>query len=133
MINGVHRKKFRAFKVMAGLVGGQGAKPPPPTTDNFRKFAKNSLRKLKKGSIFAYFAKKFQNPALNLRAFGRKNTIGCGRVEKIFEENSIEKLNFYIVLGIFLLKIEPSEITSFFYNKIWGHLLEKSVQEGNLP
>ena len=32
---------------------------------------------------------------------------------KIFDENSIEKLNFYLFLEKLLLKIEPSEITSF--------------------
>ena len=44
-----------------------------------------------------------------------------GNFEKIFEsfhENSIEKLNFYLIfiLENLLLKIEPSEITPFFYN-----------------
>ena len=34
----------------------------------------------------------------------------------IFDENSIEKLNFYLFLWNLVAKIEPSEITSFFYN-----------------
>ena len=42
---------------------------------------KNSGRKLQKCCIFAYFAKKFQNHALNFRAFGRK-TIVLGNFEK---------------------------------------------------
>ena len=39
---------------------------------------------------------------------------------KIFDENSIEKLDFNLFLGKLLLKIEPSEITSFFYNNFSG-------------
>ena len=49
----------------------------------------------------AYFQRKFKNPALDFRAFGRK-TMGWGNFEKmlkIFDENSIEKLNFYLFLG----------------------------------
>ena len=38
-----------------------------------------------------------------------------------FDENSIEKLTFYLIfiLENFLLKIEPSEITPFFYNNFF--------------
>ena len=35
---------------------------------------------------------------------------------KIFYENSIEILNFIVILGNLLLELEPSEITPFFYN-----------------
>ena len=44
------------------------------------------------------------------------------KIVKIFDENSIEKLNFIIFIGNMLLKIEPSEITQFFYNNVsaWG-------------
>ena len=43
---------------------------------------------------------------------------------KFFDENSIENLNFFIFLFSYffenlLLKIEPSEITPFFYKKIF--------------
>ena len=40
------------------------------------------------------------------------------KILKIFDENSIEKLNFYFILFFenLLLKIEPSEITPVFYN-----------------
>ena len=41
--SGVRRKKFRGFKVMAGLVGGPGRGAPPRTPENFRKCAKNAL------------------------------------------------------------------------------------------
>ena len=50
------------------------------------------------------------------------------KILKIFDENSIEKLNFYFILFLFfilffenlLLKIEPSEITPVFYNNFFG-------------
>ena len=43
------------------------------------------------------------------------------KILKIFDEHSIEKLNFYFIF-IFenlLLKIDPSEITPFFYNNFF--------------
>ena len=42
------------------------------------------------------------------------------KIMKFFDENSIEKLNFYFTLGNLLLKIEPSEMTPFFYNNFFG-------------
>ena len=46
------------------------------------------------------------------------------KILKFFDENSIENLNFFIFYFYFfenlLLKIEPSEITPFFYNKFFG-------------
>ena len=39
---------------------------------------------------------------------------------KIFDENSIAKLNFYLFLEKLLLKIEPSDITPLFYNNFFG-------------
>ena len=42
------------------------------------------------------------------------------KILKIFDENSIEKLYFYFYLGNLLLKIDPSEITPFFYNHFFG-------------
>ena len=38
---------------------------------------------------------------------------------KIFEKNSIEKWHFKLFLEKLLLKIEPSEMTSFFYNNFF--------------
>ena len=37
---------------------------------------------------------------------------------KIFDENSIEKLNFYFIF-IIIFKMEPCEITPFFYNNFF--------------
>ena len=81
--------------------GSRGGAPRTP--ENFRKFVKNSLRKLQKCSILAYFAKRFQNPALNFRAFGRKIQL-VAKILKIFDENSISKLKFYLFLGKFVAK-----------------------------
>ena len=42
------------------------------------------------------------------------------KILKIFDKNSIEKSNFYLFLERLWLKIEPSEITSFFYNNFFN-------------
>ena len=47
---------------------------------------------------FSLFSKSFQNYALNLWAFGLKTQL-VGNVLKIFDETSIEKLNFCQLLG----------------------------------
>ena len=39
---------------------------------------------------------------------------------KFLDKNSLEKMNFYLFLEKLLLKIEPSEITSFFYNNLFN-------------
>ena len=81
----------------------------------FRNFAKILFRKLPKCIILAYFTQNFTNPALIFRAFGRKTN--CLKIlAKILDENSIKKLTFKLFLKKLMLKIEPSEITSFFYN-----------------
>ena len=63
-----------------------------------------------------------------MRSFMRvwtKNT-NCWEILKFFDENSLEKLNFYFSFFLFiffekvLLKIELSEITPFFYNNFFG-------------
>ena len=38
------------------------------------------------------------------------------KILKFFDKNSLEKVNLYLFLEKLLLKIKPSEITSFFYN-----------------
>ena len=42
------------------------------------------------------------------------------KILKIFDENSLEKLHFLLYLENLLLKIEPSKITPFFYNNLFG-------------
>ena len=61
--------------------------------------------------------------------FGEKHKL-LGNFEKIlkfFDKNSLEKLNFYLFLEKLLLKIEPSEITSFFYNNVFHFGEERSL------
>ena len=66
---------------------------------------------------FSIFFKKLTN-CVNFSRVGRRTQI-VGNFEKflkIFDKNSIGKLIFYRFLEKLLLKIEPSEITLFFYN-----------------
>ena len=73
----------------------------PEILRNFRNFSKNSSENFEKSIILAYFSKSLTNHALIFRAFGRKLQI-VGKFEKsleIFDENSIEKLNFYLFMG----------------------------------
>ena len=87
------------------LLGGPGAEPPGRRRI-FEILQKIPEENCKKCCIFAYFAKKVKNYALNFRAFWRKHV--C--LEKIwenfenFDENSMEKLNFYLFLGKFVAK-----------------------------
>ena len=71
-----------------GLVVDPGAK-------KFRNFSKKFLRKLLKCIILA-FSHYLRNHALNVRAFWTKKTllVNFEIFLKIFDENSIEKLNF---------------------------------------
>ena len=91
--------------------------------ENFRKFAKYSLRKLQKTQNFRLFYKHTSKPRIKLSRVLMKNTSGCGNFAKIlkgFNENSIERLNFYLFWEIFLLEIEVSEIASFLSNDFSG-------------
>ena len=49
----------------------------------------------------------------------RRKLLGNFEILKIFDENSIEKLNSFIFWKICLLKIEPWEITPFFFNNLF--------------
>ena len=109
---------------MAGLIGGLGGETPPPRTlENFRKFWENFLNKIAKRHYFSLFSKKSSKPLVTFLRVRRKNITGREIFEKflkISDENSIENLNFYLILGMLLLKIEPFVITSFFYNIFSG-------------
>ena len=62
------------------------------------KICKKFLKKIAKCIILAYFSKNFKTPALILLAFGRKIQIVGENFKKMlknFNENSIEKLNFF--------------------------------------
>ena len=68
--SGVRRKKIRG----GVKVGGPGAESPGRRRifENLQKIPEENCKKC---CIFAYFAKKFQNHALNFRAFGRKTQL----------------------------------------------------------
>ena len=80
----------------------RGGAPPPGHRKIFENLQKKFLKKIAKNALFwPIFQRKFKNPPLDFRAFGRK-TIGWENFEKIlkfFDENSIEKLNFYLFWG----------------------------------
>ena len=81
----------------------------------FSKIFKSFSRRLQNCISWVYFSKKTTNHALYFCALGRKTQI-VGKFWEIFDEISIEKLNFYFFIFSFknlLLKIELSEITPF--------------------
>ena len=68
------------------------------------------------------FFKIFNKPCANFSRVWTKNA-NCWEILKTVDENSIEKLNIFIFLFLLenlLLKIEPSEITPFFYYNFFG-------------
>ena len=74
--SGVRRKNFgRGFKSTAGFVGGPGALPPERRRI-FENFIKNFLRKLKNGTILAYFSKTFKTKRLIFAPLGETNLVG---------------------------------------------------------
>ena len=102
---------FRAFGRKIQIVG------------NFDKiFSKVFLRKLLIMLYFCLFYTKFYEPCFNFARVWTKNT-NCWKIFdeilKILDENSIEKLTSKLFLENLMLKIEPSEITSFFYNNFF--------------
>ena len=75
--------------------------------ENFRKFSKNSWRNLQKLLYFCLFCKEITKPFAKFSRVWTKNAIVWGKFEKIlkiFDENSMEKLNFYLFLGKFVAK-----------------------------
>ena len=79
------------------------------------------------------FFKKFNKPCINFSRVWTKYKLLeiFEKFLKFFDENSIEKLSFFLFFIIYflenlLLKIEPSEITPFFYNNF-------SVSGGGFP
>ena len=82
-----------------------------------RNFSKIFIRILLKMHYFCiFFQRNLTNHSLFFCAFGQKTQRKkFEKSLKIFDENSNEKLNFYLSLFFeyLLLKIEPSKITSF--------------------
>ena len=97
--------------------GSGEAEPPPGRRRIFENLEKDFLKKIKKLHYFGLFFKKFQNPALNFREFGRKTQLVLEKLWENFENfwwKFNEKLNFYLFFGKVLAKIEPSVLSSFF-------------------
>ena len=67
--------------------------------ENFRKFSNVFLPKLLKMDYFSRFFTKFKKPCVNFLRVWTKNEI-VGKFWEIFDENSIEKLNFFYFLLI---------------------------------
>ena len=120
-LSGVGRKKIWGVQGYGRPCRGSGG-GAPGRRGIFENLQKNSLRKLQKMKHFRLFCKKISKPCVKFSRVWTKNTIRWGNFEKIlkiFDENSIEKLNFYLFWEYLLLKIKPSEITSFFYNNFF--------------
>ena len=109
----VHREGLKSYGPPS-RGSGRGA----PTDDGeFSKICKIFLTKIAKNQYFRLFYKDTSKHCIKLSRVWMKNTTGWGNFAKIlksFNENSIERLNFYLFLEIFLLEIEVSEIASFF-------------------
>ena len=87
-------------------------------TENFWKFAKIFEIKVQKSIIFARFTQNFIHPASIFSRVWRKTKI-VGKFLRKFENfwwKFNRKIDFKLFLEKMLLKIEPSEITSFFYD-----------------
>ena len=72
--------------------------------------------------IFSIFFKKFNKHVLIFRAFGRKTQIigKFGESMQIFQENSIEKLNFSIIFGKFVTKNRAFGNNNLFLQHFFG-------------
>ena len=91
--------------------------PPPPGAWEFSKICKE-FKKLAKMHYFSPFFKKLLKSLCNFSLVWAKNPNFreiCEKSLKIYDQNSIEKLNCKLFLEMLLLKIEPLEITSFIY------------------
>ena len=78
------------------------------------KFCKDFLKKIAKNSLVQPIIKqKFKNLTLIFRAFGPKIQIHWKKKTlKVVDKNSIENLNFELLLRKLLIKTEPSDIRS---------------------
>ena len=67
--------------------------------EHFSKNFKNFLKKISKNAFFSIFSKNLTNHALTFCAFGRKTQFigNFEKILKIFDETSIENLNFYFI------------------------------------
>ena len=90
---------------------------------NFAKIFKKSLQNIAKMHYFSIFFKKVNKPMRSFFAVWTKNT-NCWEILRKFWKFLMKiQLKNWILLWFLenlLLKIEPSEITPFFYNNFFG-------------
>ena len=88
---------------------------------NLPNFQIISFKSFEKSIMLAYFSKSLTNHAWNFRAFGRKihTEWNFEKILEIFDEYSIEKLNFYLFLGKVLAKNRASGINFIFLQQIF--------------
>ena len=98
-----------------GLLGGPGAEPP----GRWRIF-ENIPKKIGKIHYFSIFFKAFNKPCLNFSRVWRKTTMFWVILRNVWKCLIIlkRKIDFWWFLERSLLKMEHSEITSHFYNKL---------------
>ena len=90
----------------------------------FENFSNDFLRKLLKIRYFSIFFKRFNKPCVNfLRVWPKTQSVG--KFWENFENfwwKFYRKIEFFIFIFLenLLLKIEPSEITPFFFNNFFG-------------
>ena len=90
---------------MIGLVEGPGADPPPDAGE-FSKIC-NKILEIANTHYFSLFFIKISKLCVKFLRVWTKNTTGWESYEKILEivdENSIEKLNFYLFMGKLVAK-----------------------------
>ena len=93
-----------------------------PLPDSFSGFKTNLLRfslKIAQKCLILVYFQKITKPGVKFPRVLMTNT-NCWEILRNFDKNSLEKLNFYLFLEKLLLKIEPSEIISFFYNNFFN-------------
>ena len=92
--------------------------------DTLRKFWKNFFRKLVKMHYISILFKKVNKPCVNFLRVWTKNANCWEILRKIwkFWWKYYRKFEFFFIFYLenLLLKIEPSEITPFFYSNFFG-------------
>ena len=91
--------RFGAWDILRGRPRkGSGGSTPPPRCQRNLKICKIFLKKIANNALFQAIFKKFKNPALNFRAFGRKTQLFV-KLLKLFENfqnlpKKIEKMHY---------------------------------------
>ena len=91
---------FAGRKFGGGVQGRGSGGQSPPDAGEFSKICKKFPKKVATYAVFSpILQKNISKPCVTFSLVWTKNTVGWGNFEKIlkiFDENSIEKLNFYL-------------------------------------